>query len=115
MHFNQRITILVFILLMQVFLVKLFAKSYPFTNADRDPFSPLVTKSGQILLQKKTGVKSYVLKGIIYSDGSSIAVIGDELYRKNDHIGEYTIAKIGKKKVLLKKGKEIVVLKLEEQ
>jgi len=114
MRFSQRITILAFILLMQVSLVKLFAKNYPFTNADRDPFSPLVTKSGQIIL-KKTGVKSYVLKGIIYSDGSSIAVIGDELYKMNDHIGEYTIAKIGKKKVLLKRGKEIVVLKLEEK
>ena len=87
---------------------------YPFSESDRDPFSALVTKSGQILVQKNIGVQSFELKGIIYSKDGGIAMIGKDLYKKNDKIGDYVIVKIGTKKVILKKGEKLIILKLEE-
>lgn len=88
---------------------------YRFTEAaDRDPLLPLVTKSGQLLVKKTIGPKGFIVKGIIYSKDGSVAIIGDEVFKENDIIGNYRIAKIGKKKIILRKDKEILILKLEE-
>ncbi|MFA6281135.1 MAG: hypothetical protein WCY05_01370 [Candidatus Omnitrophota bacterium] len=87
---------------------------YRFTEADRDPLLPLVTKSGQLLVKRVIGPKGFIVKGIIYSKDGSVVIIGDEVFKENDIIGNYRIVKIGKKKVLLKKDKEILILKLEE-
>jgi hypothetical protein len=88
---------------------------YRFTEEDRDPFMPLITKTGQILVRKAIGPKGFIVKGIIYSKEGSVAIIGDEVFKENDIIGEYKIVQIGKKKVILKKDKEILILKLEEE
>jgi hypothetical protein len=87
---------------------------YPFTNEQRDPFSPLITKTGQLLVRKTIGPAGLVLKGIIYSKNGSVAIIGDEVFKENDIIGDYRVMKISGKKVILKKDKEIIILKLEE-
>jgi Tfp pilus assembly protein PilP len=87
---------------------------YPFSEADRDPLSALVGKNGKILIEKNIGMKSFELRGIIYSNAGSIAMIEEELYKENDRLGDYIIVKIGKKKVILKKGKELLILKLGE-
>ncbi|MFA5270985.1 MAG: hypothetical protein WC412_01430 [Candidatus Omnitrophota bacterium] len=87
---------------------------YPFTEVERDPLTPLVTKSGQLLVRRTIGPKGFIVKGIIYSKNGSVAIIGDEVFKENDIIGDYKIVKIGIKKVILKKDKEILILKLEE-
>ncbi|MEI8349496.1 MAG: hypothetical protein WCI77_05040 [Candidatus Omnitrophota bacterium] len=93
----------------------LFAKEekYPFDQNTRDPFLPLVSKTGQLLIQKEATQGGMVLKGIIYSSRGSLAIISNEVFKKDDKINDYSIMKIGRKKVILKKGKEILVLKLE--
>jgi hypothetical protein len=88
---------------------------YPYSDSERDPLLPLVTKTGQILLRKPAGTKGLVLKGIVYADGASEAIIGEEIFKENDKVGEYQIKKIGKNKVILKKDKELLILKLEEK
>jgi len=88
--------------------------NYPFTSEQRDPFSPLITKTGQLLVRKTIGPAGLVLKGIIYSKNGSVAIIGDEVFKENDIIGDYRVMKISSVKVILKKDKEIIVLKLEE-
>lgn len=87
---------------------------YTFSNEQRDPFSPLITESGQLLVKKVTGPAGFVLKGIIYSDEGSVAIIGDEVFKENDIINDYRIRKITRKKVLLNNGKNVIMLKLEE-
>ncbi|MDD4954603.1 MAG: hypothetical protein PHP17_00990 [Candidatus Omnitrophica bacterium] len=87
---------------------------YTFSNEQRDPFSPLITESGQLLIKKVTGPAGFVLKGIIYSGDGSVAIIGDEVFKENDIINDYKVMKITRKKVLLKKGKTVIMLKLEE-
>ncbi|MCK9615276.1 MAG: hypothetical protein M0R48_07230 [Candidatus Omnitrophica bacterium] len=87
---------------------------YPFTNEQRDPFSPLITETGQLLVKKNIGPAGLVLKGIIYSKDGSVAIIGDEVFKESDIIDDYRVMKISRKKVILQKGKEVIILKLEE-
>jgi len=87
---------------------------YPFTSEQRDPFSPLITETGQLLVRKVIGPSGLVLKGIIYSEDGSVAIIGDEVFKENDIINDYRIVKITRKKVILYKDGDMIVLKLEE-
>lgn len=88
--------------------------SYPFSSTDRDPLSPLVSKSGQLLLSRELDETGLHLKGIIYSQGKSVAIINDEVIKEKGIIGAYTVVSIEQKKVILKKGNEEFILKLEE-
>ena len=90
-------------------------KRYAFGKEERDPFSPLISKSGLILIPRQIGINDFALKGIIYSQGEPLAVIGDEVLREGEVIGGYTISKIEEKRVILKKGGEGAILKLEEE
>ena len=83
----------------------------------RDPFAPLISKNGLILIPKEFDRSGMSLRGIIYSDGDSLAVIGDEILGVGDAIGEYEIVAIGEKTVRLikKDGGEGFTLKLEEE
>lgn len=114
MRFSKRINIFLILFLVPLCAAVCANRDYPFSSSDRDPFLPLITKQGQILLQQNTGIKSLKLNGIIYSNDGSLAIISDEIYKKNDVINGYTIVRIGAKKVILKKGKELIILKLEE-
>jgi len=87
---------------------------YPFSEENRDPFSPLVSKSGVVLMPRGIGFIGLDLKGIIYSDKGAVAIINDEVLRDGDSIGDYTIVQIEEKRVILEKGNEGFILKLEE-
>lgn len=115
MRFNKSKRIIFSAWILFIWVTLLFAEEdkYPFNNGSRDPFSPLVSKSGQLLIHKEATQGGLALKGIIYSPRGSLAIISDEVFKKDDKINDYSIMKIGRKKVILKKGKEIIVLKLE--
>jgi hypothetical protein len=88
--------------------------SYPFTNKDRDPLSPLVSKNGQLLLSQELDETGLHLQGIIYAQGNSVAIINGEVVKEKGVIGNYTVVTIEQKKIILKKGNEEFTLKLEE-
>lgn len=88
---------------------------YPFTAKDRDPFSPLISLGGRILIPSDESVSNFVLKGIIYSQDTALAVINDEILKEGDKIGDCIVIKVEEKKVILKSGEEEVILKLEEE
>jgi len=115
MRFSQskRIIITISACLLSAGTLPAKGEQYPFNQHARDPFSPLVSKTGQLLIQKEARQDGMVLKGVIYSAQGSLAIISDEVFKKNDTINEYTIVKIGRKKVILRKGKQLLVLKLE--
>ena len=85
---------------------------YSFTDEDRDPFYPLISQKGQVLIPREVSVANLFLRGIIYSKDSPLAIVNDEILKEKDLIGEYRIEKIEKKRVILKKGSEKVILKL---
>ncbi len=90
-------------------------KGYSFSPDKRDPFSPLISRGGYILIPKEIDIAGLNLKGIIYSDGGSVAVINNEILKAGDKIGEYRIARIEEKLVVLEKGGKEFTLKLEEE
>lgn len=81
----------------------------------RDPFMPLVSKSGVILIPREINIVGMSLKGIIYSEDNPVAIINDEVLKVNNKIGEYTVLKIEEKEVLLRKGNRVFTLRLEEE
>lgn len=87
---------------------------YVFTSKDRDPFMPLVSKSGQLLLKQEIDATGLRLQGIIYTVGKSVAIINDQVLPEGGTIGEYVVSAIEQKQVILKKDSEEFILKLEE-
>jgi len=82
---------------------------------NRDPFNPLISKGGLILIPQEIEVSGLNLGGIIYSEDGSIAIINNEVMREGDSLGDYTVFKIEDKKVILRTGREEFILKLEEE
>ncbi|UCD15813.1 MAG: hypothetical protein JSV34_01835 [Candidatus Omnitrophota bacterium] len=111
--------IAIFILLFCCFLAKGLClwpqPKYPFTDEDRDPFSPLISRGGRILIPQEETVSNFVLRGIIYSEDKALAIINDEILKENDRIGEYIILRVEEKRVILKNEDEEIILKLEEE
>ncbi|MBN3040523.1 MAG: hypothetical protein JW867_05305 [Candidatus Omnitrophica bacterium] len=88
---------------------------YPFDSNNRDPLSPLIDKSGAILIHKEVDLEGLNLKGIIYSNTAPLAIINDEVLSEGQEVGGYIILEISEKEVKLQKGNEGFTLKLEEE
>ena len=88
---------------------------YAFSKTDRDPFSPLVSKSGVLLIPREVDLGGLAVKGIIYFKESPVAIINDEIVGIGENIGEYFVLEIEEKRVILKKGDQEFILKLEEE
>jgi hypothetical protein len=67
---------------------------YPFGNADRDPFYPLLTDKGIILIKKATDITALVLQGIMFSNTDASVIIKNEIYHEGDFVDKYKIIKI---------------------
>ena len=75
----------------------------------------MVSPNGQVLIREEIDTKGLRLKGIIYSGTGSLAIINDETYKENDRVGDCTLVKIGKTLIILKRDKEKIILKMEEE
>lgn len=97
--------------------ITVFAREtgYAFKPSDRDPFSPLISKSGVLLIPREVGLGGLALKGIIYSKNSPVAIINDEVVERGGGIGDYLVLDIEEKRVILKKGGQEFILNLEEE
>jgi len=86
-----------------------------FKITDRDPFSPLISKSGVLLIPREIDLGGLAIKGIIYSQDSPVAIINDEVVGRGEKIGDYLVLEIEEKRVILKKDDQEFILKLEEE
>ena len=86
-----------------------------FKIIDRDPFSPLISKSGILLIPREIDLGGLAIKGIIYSQDSPVAIINDEVVGRGEKIGDYLVLEIEEKRVILKKDDQEFILKLEEE
>ncbi len=50
-----------------------------------------------------------------YEEGSSYAIINQEIVKANDRVGEYLVYKVERSKVILVKGHKYMELKLEKE
>ena len=81
----------------------------------RDPFMPIVPKSGRILssMKAKRFIKNVSLEGIIFSsEGESLVLINGEPHRLGDKVGGFQIKGIQSEKVILEAAGEEFVLEL---
>jgi MSHA biogenesis protein MshK len=62
--------------------------------------------------QGSEGVASPVLRSILISPGRKLAVIGNDVVRLGGHVGDATLVKIGESEVTLRRGTELVTLKM---
>ena len=79
----------------------------------KDPFIPVVTNDGQLLMKIQSEEKDIDLnlEGIIYeSKGQSMAIINGEILKVDDSIGNVKIVEIRKDSIVYSKDGEIVTL-----
>ena len=114
----RKITSVFFIGLLSLMFIYPFCfgeDKYTSKLTDRDPFSPLVSKSGVLLIPREMDLGGLTLKGILYSKGSPVAIINDEVVERGENIGDYLVFEIEEKRVILKKDDQEFILKLEEE
>jgi len=106
-----------FILILGLWSITISAQEskYAFKPTDRNPFSPLISKNGVLLIPREVDLGGLNLRGIIYSEKDPVAIINGEVVERGDSIGEYLVLEIERKKVILKKGDQEFILKLEEE
>jgi len=83
----------------------------------RDPFIPMVTPEGRLLIiENKDTTKVLNLEGIIYDkDDLSYAIVNGEIVKVGDTSGEYTVLKIEKNKVIFIKDGQLTEIELKEE
>ncbi len=86
----------------------------------RDPFTPLIDKEGNLLPEYRPAATAVTLnlEGIVWSEeGDSYAIISGAVLRVGETIGDYTVKKIERSKVILGRAGEdsIINLRGEEE
>lgn len=88
---------------------------YSFGEEERDIFSPLISENGRLMLAEAVQTNALTLQGIVYSEKGNQAIISNELVKEGEILGEYTILKVEKEHVILKKNDKEVILRMEEE
>ena len=79
----------------------------------RDPFVPLSGENNTLVTPTSSGVK---LEGIIYDpEGRSMAILNGKSYQKGETVGDATVVKILKDRVVISVGNEEKTLRLREE
>jgi hypothetical protein len=73
----------------------------------RDPFS------GKIYFERSKSNVRLELKGILWDEKGSRALIGNEIVQEGDKVGQYTILKINKNSIIISDGTKNTELELD--
>ncbi len=111
MLLNRKKIIFIFVGIIILF----FSAVVNYAEEERDPFLPLVNKNGLVLIPTEVDVGGLQLGGIIYSEESPVAIINQEVLKREEVIEGYEIMAINEKEVILKKGNDEFILKLEDE
>ena len=107
------ILVLIFILAISVSFGEVAFK-YDAKN-ERDPFTPLVDKDGNLLPEYRPMATAVTLnlEGIVWSEkGESYAIVSGAVLREGEMIGDYTVKKIERSSVVFSRGGEISMINL---
>ena len=79
----------------------------------RDPFVPLSGENNTLVTPTSSGVR---LEGVIYDpEGRSMAILNGKSYQKGEAVGDATVVKILKDRVVISVGNEEKTLRLREE
>ena len=86
-------------------------------HGKRDPFQQLVDQNGQIIkFGKELSVTDLNLEGIMTGEGGkNVAIINGLVVRLKDNLGPFVVTKITDDSVVLKKGQDLITLKLKKE
>ncbi len=87
-------------------------------NGRRDPFWPLISPGGTILIfDANVTFSDIILEGIIYDPkGQTLAIINTKVVKETDTIGGFLVVTIGSDHVLLRKeGQEFMLRSKKEK
>lgn len=93
----------------------------PFVYNDagkRDPFWPLVSKTGAIITYDETDLSAsdMILTGVLTGvGGRSVAVINGKIVKEGDKIGAFMVERVAPTKVILNNGQEKTELHLRKE
>lgn len=92
-----------------------YAEEITYNDGERrDPFISLSLAEAEKLADESSS--EYVLEGIVYDpSGGSVALLGDEAVEVGDSVGNATINKILKDRVILEINGENKILQLREE
>ena len=76
---------------------------------------PNVEKIHQLVAQLDSGIPVFNLIGILSAPDYSLAMINDRILKVGERIGDFTVGEIGEDSVTLKRGDEILTLRLREE
>ena len=85
-------------------------------HGQRDPFLPLVTAIGAIMMyDANVAVTEMALEGIVSDEKGGLAIINGNVFALGQHVGAYTITAIGADHVDLVKAGQVAVLHLKKE
>lgn len=113
--YRADIAFLFAVILSPLFFSTAFADQVIYERGDRrDPFIPLIGPNG--VLTQKTKTSDLNVEGIIYDPSrGSMVLVGDELYKQGDQIGEATVITIFKDRVIFKQNDEEKTIWIREE
>jgi hypothetical protein len=111
---------LLFVALVLLFPDFLSAQGTKFTYSDhgrRDPFWPLISASGTILIyDANVEFSDMTLEGIIYDPkGDKLAIINTKVIKSSDHIGGFLVVSVEQDHVILRKDGQQFILKQKKE
>jgi len=74
-----------------------------------------IEKIGQLVARLDTGIPVFNLMGILSAPDYSLAMINDRILKVGERIGDFTVGEIGQDSVTLKRGDQILTLRLREE
>lgn len=86
-------------------------------NGRRDPFWPLVSPSGAILVyDESVEFSDMTLEGIIYDpNGERLAIVNSKIVKPLDNVGGFLVSSIQEESVTLQKDGKEFILKLKKE
>ena len=74
-----------------------------------------IEKIRQLVAQLDTGIPVFNLMGILAAPDYSLAMINNKILKAGEMIGDFTVSEIGEDSVTLKRGDEVITLRLREE
>ena len=74
-----------------------------------------IEKIDQLVARLDTGIPVFNLNGILFSPEESLVMINERILRQGERIGDFTVTEIGEDRVTLKRGNEVITLRLREE
>ena len=74
-----------------------------------------IEKIAQLVARLDTGIPVFNLMGILSAPDHALAMIDNKILKVGETIGDFTVSEIGEDSVILRRGDQVVILRLREE